>query len=169
MESLVFSPPDNGRTVQRMLYGVLLVLFRDRRKAQVAPTARGKQMTGKVALVEPLHDQDDAAGLLVIETAKHGVVEPFIGGEATSVGERVIRFEGIVNDDEVSSPTGHGAANRRGDPYSSVGRGELVHSCFRRRESRPKQTLIKLARHELTAVAGVLLGEILGVAGSNHL
>jgi hypothetical protein len=33
-------------------------------------------MTGKIVLVQPLHDQDDAAGLLVIETAKHGVIEP---------------------------------------------------------------------------------------------
>src|SRR5262249_8250430 len=57
-----------------------LVLLGNRRERQDLPVTLLENMANQIVLVQPLHDDDDAALGLVVEAANQTVVVPLIGG-----------------------------------------------------------------------------------------
>jgi hypothetical protein len=56
-----------------------LVGFGDRWKAQDVPRLLRQHVADKIVLVQPLHDDDDGAVPLVVQTAVERVVKPLVG------------------------------------------------------------------------------------------
>jgi len=91
---------------------VAFVLLGNHREGDHLPRLMFEHVPDKVVLVEPLHDQNDAAGLLVIEATEQGVVVPFVDRLALRIGESLVGLERIVDDNEVAATTGQNAAHR---------------------------------------------------------
>lgn len=72
----------------------------------------GDQIIG----MKPLHDQDDDAVSLGIKAAVEGIVIPLPGAFPFQVGIGVCRLHGVIDDDEVTTPAGQGAADRGAEP-----------------------------------------------------
>src|SRR5215472_5374693 len=68
------------------------------------------------ALVQPVHDQHDRAGELVVEPAVEGVVVPVVGPVALRLRQCFLGFQRVVDDDEVGAAPGQHAADRGGEP-----------------------------------------------------
>jgi hypothetical protein len=62
-------------------------------------------VSDEVVLVQPLHDDDNGAVTLVVEPAIKGVIVPLVGGLSLRVGERLLRLQRIVDDDDVGAPS----------------------------------------------------------------
>ena len=84
-------------------------------------------MADEVVFVQPLHDDDNRTRPLVIEPAVKGVGVPVIRGFALHVGDRLVRFQGIVDQDEVSAASGQHAAGGGRSPVSLAGGDEFLH------------------------------------------
>jgi hypothetical protein len=63
-------------------------------------------MTDEVVLVQPLHDDDNRAPPLVVEPTVEGVGVPLVVVFAPPVGERLIRLQGIVDQQDVGAAPG---------------------------------------------------------------
>jgi hypothetical protein len=59
-----------------------------------------------------LHDNDDRAASLVVETRRQRVPEPFIGGIALRLGIGVVRLQRVIDDDDVAATTSQGSPDR---------------------------------------------------------
>jgi hypothetical protein len=112
---------------------VLLVGFGDRRKAQEFPRLLPEHVADEVVLVQPLHDDDDHATALVVESAVEGVDEPLVAGLPLSLGKRLLRLQGIVDQDDVGAASGQHTACRGGEPVSLAGSDEFLHGLAMRR------------------------------------
>ena len=73
-------------------------------------------MADKVVLVQPLHDDDDGAVPLVVESTVESMDEPSVAGLPLCVRERLLRLQRIVNQDYVGTATGEHATGRGGEP-----------------------------------------------------
>jgi len=69
-------------------------------------------MANEVILVQPLHDDDDAASPLVVETGEEGIVVPVVDRLSANFGESLVRLQRIVDDDDVGAAAGQDAAVR---------------------------------------------------------
>ena len=146
-----------------------LVGFGDRRKAHDLPRLLREHVADEVVLVQPLHDDDDGAMPLVVEPAVEGVDEPLVGGLPPRLGERLLRLQRIVDQDDVGTASGQHAAGRGGQPVALAGGDELLHRLAVRRQAGRKDPPIPRAHHDAAAIAGELVGEILGIADAQDL
>ena len=62
--------------------------------------------------MDALHNDDNRACTLVVETRQQRVYEPLIGGRALRFRKGVIRFQRIVDNDDIAAAAGQGAADR---------------------------------------------------------
>jgi len=85
---------------------VQLVVLGDRREAHHLPRLLRQYMAGEVILVQPVHDQHDGTGELVVEPAVEGVVVPFVRRLALRLRQRLLGLQGIVDDDQVGAAPG---------------------------------------------------------------
>src|SRR5437763_15801628 len=83
-------------------------------------------MTDEIVLVQPLHDDHDGAVTLIVEAAVKGVVVPLVGGFSLRVGERLLRLQRIVDQNDVGAASGQHAAGGGGEPISLPGGDELL-------------------------------------------
>ena len=111
--------------------------------------------------MQPVHDQDDGALLLVVETAVESVVEPLVGRPPMRLGQGLLGFQGVVDDDDVRTPPGQHAADRSGEPAALGGGLELGHRLPLRREPGREQMPIPVAGDDAPAIARQLVGEVL--------
>src|SRR6516162_1426533 len=81
---------------------VHLVGFGDRRKAHNLPRLLAEHVANQVVLVQPLHDDDDAAKAFVVEPAVESVEVPFVGGFAPRIGD-LLWFGGVVDQYEIGT------------------------------------------------------------------
>ena len=128
-----------------------------------------EQVAGEVVLVEALHDNDDDAGALAIEAAVEGVIEPFVGGGALGLGERLVGLEGIVDDEEVGATSGEHSADRGGEAHALGGGVKFGDGLTFGGETRGKELLIPVGVEERAAVEREFVGEVLGVATADDL
>ena len=127
-------------------------------------------MRGQIVLVQPVHDQHDRAGELVVEPTVEGVVVPVVGRLALRLRQRLLGFQGIVDDDQVGAAPGQHAADRGGEPAALRGRVEFRHRCALRREARPREDLpVPAAPDDVPAVAREFVGEVLRIADAEYL
>jgi len=90
-----------------------LVGFGDRWEAHNLPWLLAEHVADEVVLVEPLHDDDDGATALVIEPAVEGMDEPLVAGLPQRLGERVLGFQRVIDQNEVGATSGQYPAGRR--------------------------------------------------------
>src|SRR5438270_8517336 len=123
----------------------------------------------EIVLVQPLHDDHDGAVPLVIEPAVEGVVVPLVGGLPLRLGERLLRLQRIIDQNDVGAASGQHAAGGGGEPISLPGGDELLHGLAVWGEAGRQDLPIPWAHHDAAAVAGELVGEVLGVADAQDL
>ena len=70
------------------------------------PRLLAEHVADQIVLVEPLHDDDDGATALVIEPAVEGMDEPLVAGLPQRLGERVLGFQRVIDQDEVGTAPG---------------------------------------------------------------
>src|ERR1700722_10393305 len=94
----------------------LFLLLGDRRQAEHGPLLRRfpDQSANQIILMQPLHDNNDGTGPLVVETRHDGVEEGVVDTFAPAVRQRINWFERIVDDDDVPAPAGEGTLDRGG-------------------------------------------------------
>jgi hypothetical protein len=114
--------------------------------------------------VQPLHDHDDGGVPLVIEPVVEGVVVPLVGGLPLRLGERLLRLQRIVDQDDVGAASGQHAAGGGGEPVAVPGGDEFLHRVAVRCQAGWKDLPIPRAHHDAAAIAGQLVGEVLGIA-----
>ena len=108
----------NGRQVQHLEATLLL------------------QVAGKVVLVHPLHDHNDAGRSLVVG-ARHNVeryqsmTRVRTASDMASPG-----FKGIIDDDQVATEAGEGPVDGSGDPLAALGGDDLAVSVARKAHAR---------------------------------
>jgi hypothetical protein len=112
-----------------------LVGFGDRRKGHDLPRLLPEHVADEVVLVQPLHDDDDAAAALVVEPAVEGVGVPIIGGIPSRLGERLLRLQRVIDQDEVGAAPGQHAAGGGGEAIALAGGDELLHRLAVRRQA----------------------------------
>ena len=168
MQGFALTAPEALRSPDR-LDPVHLVGFGDRRKAQNLPTFLRKDVTDEVVFVQPLHDDHDGAMALVVEPAVKGVVVPLVGGFALRIGERLLRLQRIIDQDDVGAASGEHPAGGGGEPVTLPGGDELLYCLAVRGEAGREDLPIPRAQHDAAAIAGELVGEILGVADAEDL
>jgi hypothetical protein len=119
--------------------------------------------------VQSLHDDDNRAVTLVVEPAVKGVEEPLIRRIPSCVGERLLRFRGIVDQNEIGAAPGQHASGGGGEAITFAGGDELLHRVAVRRQAGREDPLIPRAHHDTAAVAGELIGEFLAIADGQDL
>ena len=87
------------------------ILDGDRREGKLMEAATLFDKAGQVVDMKPLHDQDQDTPDLVVETAQQRAPVPLVVGLPRSVRQRVLRLDRVVDDDDVSTPSGQGAAH----------------------------------------------------------
>jgi len=110
--------------------------------------------------VQPVHDQHDGTGELVVEPAVKGVVVPLVGGLPLRLGERLLRLQRIIDQDDVGAASGEHPAGGGGEPVALPGGDELLHCLAVWGEAGREDLPIPWARHDAAAIAGELVGEI---------
>lgn len=128
-----------------------------------------QNVTNKVVQMQPLHDDDDDAGSLVVEPRTHGVAKPVIGVGALTVRNGLVGLGGVVNNDEIRTATGKGAADRGRVAEPTGGGFEFLDRLPIGQANTRKQLAVELALHDLATVAGVLVGQVLAIAGAADL
>ena len=103
------------------------VFLGDGRETQQPPASLLHNVPDQVVLMQPLHDDDDAARILIIEPAVQGVVVPGIRSVALRFRQRFIRLQWIVDDDEIRTAPGQNAADRGGEPGTFPRGPEFLH------------------------------------------
>ena len=120
-------PPGKRVRPQLRIEGVGLVVLDDRRKAHDLPILLRQHVAREIVFVQPVHDQDDRSRPDVVQSTVEGVVEPVVGRLPLGLRQGLLGFQGIVDDDDVGTPSGQHAADRGGEP-ATLGRGlELRH------------------------------------------
>jgi hypothetical protein len=123
----------------------------------------------EIILVQPVHDQDDGTLLLVVEPAVEGMVKPFVGRLPLGLRQGLLGLQRIVDDDDVGAAAGQDAADRGSEPAALLGRLELRHRLPLGGEAGREGPLVPPAHDDAAAIAGELVGEILGVADAEDL
>ena len=147
----------------RRLDRMRLVVLGDGRERGDLPAALGKNVAGEIILVQALHDDDDRALFLVVEPRIEGRIEPVVGGGAAALRHRVDGFERVVDQDHIGAAAGEDAADRGREAEASGRRRELGERRAGRGEPGLKQLLVPVRGHDLPAVAGEFLRQVLGV------
>ena len=123
---------------------------------------------GQVVHVDALHDDDDRARALVVQTGQQSIGEPLVGGRPPDLRQGVVGLQGIVDDDDVAAATGQCAADRRRQPEPArgefdLGFGVLVWPDPRAGEDRPIPGRLEHGAE----VVGMLFGEFGGIADAD--
>ncbi|HMF22543.1 MAG TPA: hypothetical protein VKG24_10505, partial [Pseudolabrys sp.] len=79
------------------------VLHGDCRQIKVLPTTFFKDVTGKVVLMQALHNDDNRAVILVIKARHQRAAVPIDHAFAGHLRERLLSLERVVDDDEVGA------------------------------------------------------------------
>src|SRR5207248_1972231 len=106
---------------------------------------------------------------LVVLPAVEGMVVPVIAGLPLRLGERLLRLQRIVDQDDVGAASGQHATGGGGEPIALAGSDELLHRVPLRRQAGSKELPIPRAHQNAAAFARKLVGEILGVADTEDL
>src|ERR1700722_1674249 len=81
------------------------IFHRNRGKPKHLPVPLLQYMPDQIVFMQTLHNNNDAAGIFVVQSAKEGVIEPLIDGIALCLGQCLFGLTGVVNDDEVAAST----------------------------------------------------------------
>jgi hypothetical protein len=88
------------------------------------------------------------------------VVVPLVGGLSLRVGERLLRLQRIIDQNDVGPASGEHTAGGGGEPVALAGSYELLHCLAVRDEAGREDLPIPRAQHDAAAIAGELVGEL---------
>ncbi len=95
---------------------------------------------------------------------------PLVDLGPLEIGEGLVGFQRIVNDQHVGPPPGEDAPDGGGQAKPLAGRREFLDGLFLAREAGPrKQGVIPGTRHHRAAIARMFVGEFLRVAHAEEL
>ena len=80
-------------------------------------------------------EQQSLFGANNVEPAVEGVVKPLVGGSPQHFGERVLRLQRIIDQDDVGAASSQHAAGRGGEPVALSGGDELLNGLPLRTEA----------------------------------
>src|SRR6266576_6947500 len=115
-------------------------------------------MADEVILMQPLHDYDDRAPLLVVEPRQEGMVIPIVDCLTPGFRQRLVWLERIVDDDQVPAAAGQYAADRGRHP-APLRRRRKVMDGLTVGQPGSEQRLVPAARHDAPAIPGHLIGK----------
>jgi hypothetical protein len=122
-------------------------------------------VANQVVLVQALHDQDDAALFLIVESAIQRFAVPFVNRFSLAIRRCFIRLEGVVDDNHVGAAAGQHSTNGGRKPGALLLGYELLHRLPLGGETRRVEgVLVPFARHHAPAVPRKLIREVLRVA-----
>jgi hypothetical protein len=107
-----------------------LLDFGNSGQVQVLPTLLLEQVSDEIIDVEALHNDDDRVGDFIIQAGQKRIAVPPFDLLSRGLGVGVLRFHGIVDDDEVSATPGEGAFRRRCKPVAARGSLEFNFGVF---------------------------------------
>ena len=113
MQSFARSAPNCASAIGRP-DDMDLVFFCYGWKPDQIPVFLLQDVSHQIILMKPLHDNDDATRPFIIEPAVKCVVKPVIHCPALGFRECLIRFQRIINNDEVRASSGEHSAHRSG-------------------------------------------------------
>jgi hypothetical protein len=126
-------------------------------------------VTHEIVFMEALHDEDDTALFFVVEPAEKGVVVPVVDAAALAFGERLVGFQGIIDDDEIGTATSQNPAYRSREPKSLLRGHELLNRLLVGREPGGEQSLIPTGHHGGATITRELIGQLLPIAHTYDL
>jgi hypothetical protein len=133
--------------------------FGDRREAEHFPRFQTEDVADEVVLVQPLHDEENGAGALVVEPAVESVEIPLVAGLLQRLGQRLFGLQQIIDRDHVSPASGQHPTGGGGEPVALAGSDELLHGLVVRGETGWKDLPIPRAHHDAAAIARELVGK----------
>ena len=147
----------------------LLVLSRDRGQVEMAPAAIPQQLTREVVFVEALHHENDGTASLVIEAGQKRRPIPLVDGTPGILRLSVASLHWIIDNDDISTATGEGAADRNGETSAAFGRHAFGLAIL----GEPhvgEERAIPVARHHGAELSGEGRGKLkrIGDAGKPH-
>src|SRR4029077_9785 len=95
---------------------VHLVSFSDCRKAENLPGLLREDVADGIVLLQAVHDHGGGTTALVVLPAVESVIVPVVGGLSLRVGERLLRLQRIIDQDDVGTASGEHAAGGGGRP-----------------------------------------------------
>ena len=146
-----------------------LVRLGDRREAHDLPRLLRQHVPREVVLVQSVHDEDDRASELVVQSAVEGVVEPVVRRLALGLRQCLLGLQRVVDDDEVGAAPGQYAADRGGEPAALRRRVEFRHCSALRRQARREDAAVPVAGDDPPAIARQFVGEVLRIADADDL
>gem|GEM_PF-4251367 len=128
-----------------------------------------QQVSGQILFVEPLHDDDDGPGFLVIQSAVKRLVKPRVGSLTQHVRCGFFRVQRVVHYQPVSALTCRSTANRRGNHVSTlvIKKLRLEVVVLHQLETVAPPRLIPVGLNDGAPVHAVLRGQALRVTGEN--
>lgn len=161
-------PAPEWMFAQRALDQEFAVFLGDCRQGEDLPWLLLENMADKIVLMQPLHNDDNATGGLIIETAQQRMIVPLVDALAPGFGKRFVRLQGVVQDQHVPATAGKDATNRGCHAAPLCRCSEVVDGVP---ISQPgcEQRLVPAARHDAPAIASHFLGEFLTVAGADDM
>src|SRR5271156_3227450 len=124
-------------------------------------------MAYQVVFVQPLHDDHDAAILLAVDATAQRMVVPLVYSVAGDVGDGLVRFQRIVDDDDIGTATGQHATNRGGHAESALFGRKVVEGGLA--QARSKDVAIERRCHDGSAVPREFIREVLSVRSTDDL
>jgi hypothetical protein len=97
------------------------------------------------------------------------VVVPLIDSIAPGLGKRLIGLERVVDDDDIGAAAGQHAADRRRHARALLRGDKVIDGVAFHGESRGEKLFVPGALHHPAAIARELVGEVLAVAGADHV
>ena len=145
------------------------VLFGDCRKGEDLPRLLSEHMANEIVLVQPLHNDDNGACTLVVEPTVESVAEPLVCGLPLGVGQRFLRLQRVVDQDDVGAASGEHAAIAGGEPIPLAGGQKLLHGLTVRSQAGRKDPPIPPAHHDAAAISSELVRERFSIAHAEDL
>jgi len=148
---------------------VLFVGFGDRREAEHFPRLQAENVADEVVLVQPLHDDRDVVRALVVEPAVKGVDEPLVAALPLRLGLRLFGLQRVIDQNRAGPASGQHPTGGGGEPIALAGGDELLHGLAVGGKTGREDPSIPRAHHDAAAIAGELVGEILGITDAEDL
>jgi hypothetical protein len=126
-------------------------------------------MADQIIFVQALHDDDNGAVLFVVLPAVEGVVVPVISGVPLGIGERLLGFQWIVDQNDVGAAPGQHPTIRGSETIAVPGGDELSYRLAIGGEPGREDPPVPGAGHDAPAIAGELVGKVLGIADTEEL
>src|SRR5262249_7568497 len=115
-----------------------------------------KDVADKVVLVQPLHNEQDCAGALVVGPANETVANPSVADFPWLFGQRLFGLRGITDPYDVAPASSQHPAGGGGEAIALASGDELLYGLAVCGKTGREDPPIPRAHHDAAAIAGEL-------------